>query len=498
MTPTRATAHTSSLSGIDAHAVPITAHVDPGLLPGVTIVGLPDVRMRESRVRLKSALDVHGFKWTQHIVVTVPEAHAKSSATYDLALAMAAQAANGAFDPAALDSTLLLGELSLGGNIRPVRGVVAHVRAAQARGLTRAVVPTANATEAAMAAQTGMVVYAADTLDAATAFMRDVDSLPLAKWLAPVSAPGPSCDMADVRSQSAARRAAEIAAAGCHPLLLTACPGSGKTMIARRLVTLLPEPTGDEALEIATIASAAGMLTGWTSPNVRRPFRAPHHTASAAAMLGGGDYCQPGEITLAHGGVLFLDELTEFRRDVLETLRHTIEKGSVTIARASARISMPAAPLLVAATNPCPCGFAGSERVVCRCTPDQIARYRARIETPLGACFHMRVTLSEITGSDLRQACAGESSASIRERVIAARANMPTAATREAWLQKPAATAVTREAWKPIDEMVEHQGLSARDVENTLGVAHTIARLDGRDIVSESDALEAIQLRGVS
>lgn len=489
-----AIAHAGCLIGIDAHAVQVEVQVGTGL-PGFDIVGLPERGVRESRVRVKSALQAFGFKLPPRALVLnlAPGDLRKTGAGYDLAIAVAVQAACDAVDPQALRSTLLLGELALSGVLRPVRGVLSQLRGARERGLARAVVPLANAAEAALA--TGIDVYVAECLSDVVGFLNGQRGLQRADARVLFSEgeahSAGDADMADVRGQAGARRALEIAAAGMHNLLLLGPPGGGKTMLARRLVTLLPDPTPEEAMEIATVASAAGIYAGASQAAVRRPFRAPHHTASAAALIGGGDPVQPGEVTLAHGGVLFLDELPEFRRDVIETLRTTMESGAVSIARARCRVSMPADPMVVAAMNPCPCGFQGDTERLCACTPEQVARYRARVSGPLLDRFDMHVEVPRVRSKDLREADLGETSASIRARVAAAREH---ALPRQADL-----TALHRatdlRGVQLLDRAVEKLGLSARGYVKALRVAHTIARLEGHDVVQQPHVAEAVQYR---
>lgn len=483
--------HAGSLLGIDAHPVWVEARVGNGL-PSFELVGLPERGVRESRVRVRSALGAQGYEMPKRALVLnlAPGDVPKTGSAFDLAIALAILVVQNVVDDEALRDTLVLGELSLRGELRPVRGVLPQLRAARARGLSTAIVPRGNAAEASLLH--GLDVFVADDLRAVVEHLGEVATL--SRPEPPGAAPPPDVpDLADVRGQPVLRRALEIAAAGHHHLLLIGSPGAGKTMVARRLPGLLPPPTADEALEIATVASAAGLATPGSLEHTARPFRAPHHTASAPALVGGGDPIRPGEVTLAHGGVLFLDELPEFRRDVVETLRTTMELGRIAIVRARHRVELPAAPLIVAAMNPCPCGFAGDPERACTCSAERIERYVGRISGPLLDRFDLHAVAARVPTRDLRHAPRSEGTAAVRARVIAARefqSAHPVTPTLEGWLGS-----AEDDALKLLDRAVDALGLSARAYVKALRVARTLADLDADPRVRTKHVAEAVQYR---
>jgi magnesium chelatase family protein len=492
-----------ALVGVVGQVVVVEADLAPGL-PNLVVSGLPDASVTESRDRVRAALVNSGERWPQQrITVNLLPAHLpKHGSGFDLAVAASVLAGAGVLPVAPLDGAVLLGELGLDGTVRPIRGVLPAVLAAARAGIRRAVVPVANATEAALVP--GMIIRATDTLRRLIEFVRGSDQLLDPPPGAPVAAPdGP--DLADVVGQERGRRAIELAAAGGHHLALFGSPGAGKTMLAQRLPSVLPPLDDQAALEVTAVHSIAGVLPP-ASPLVRRPpFQAPHHTSTVAALVGGGSgMARPGALSLAHRGVLFLDEAPEYSPSVLDALRQPLEDGEIRLRRAGGETVYPARVQLVLAANPCPCARAGGDQF-CDCSALVRRRYLGRLSGPLLDRIDLQVTLYPVRAAALLDELSGvERSESVAKRVAAARG---AAADRWAAVGRVSNGAVPgpvlrRPPWRlprsvsrVLIDALDSGRLSARGHDRVIRVAWTIADLDGRDRPSAADLAEALELR---
>ncbi len=495
-----------ALLGLEAPAVTVEVHLANGL-PSFTLVGLADTEVKEARERVRSAIQNSGLEFPNNKRITVNLAPAdlpKDSGRFDLPIALGILAASGQIPASALQQHVFAGELSLSGSLRPVRGALSMAAALQQQGhAAPLVLPPGSAQEAALVP--GVRVYQAGSLlDVARHFLAaDAPAttggdyaLPLLQTSACLPEPHYP-DLADVKGQAAARRALEICAAGGHSLLMAGPPGSGKSMLAQRFAGLLPPMQTDEALASAAIASLAGkfQLDDWG----KRPCSAPHHSASAVALVGGGSPPRPGEISLAHNGVLFLDELPEFPRPALEALREPLETGRIHISRAAKQAIFPARFQLIAAMNPCPCGYLGSRVRACRCTPDQVSRYQGKLSGPLLDRIDLHIEVPALPPDELMHAAPGESSATVRARVQAARARAmqrqqcPNAALHGQALDD--ALHLQDDAARFLQAAALKLGWSARAMHRILRVARTIADLASSARVETAHVAEAIQMR---
>jgi len=493
---------TAAVFGVDASPVNVEVDVSFGL-PSFTMVGLPDASVRESRDRVKSAIRNSGYEFPPHRVTVnlAPADVRKAGAAFDLPIALGILAAQGNVERREIADILILGELSLDGSIHAARGVLPIVAAARRTGITSVLLPASNAGEAAIV--TGVRVLAVSSLAEAVGALNDPSAVAPVAAAAPPSPASHCADLADVRGQLLARRALEVASAGGHNLLLVGPPGAGKTMMARRVAGILPALTFDEALEVTAVHSVAGLLPPGAGLVTERPFRAPHHTISNAALVGGGPQPRPGEVSLAHHGVLFLDEMLEFSRHVLDVLRQPLEEGHVTIARAARTVLFPARFVLVGAMNPCPCGFAGDLARQCRCTPLEIVRYRGRMSGPLRDRLDLAVEVPAVPPDVLGSGGEGEPSAAVRARVTAARARQyqryaGAGVTTNAALT-PALMArycrLDKAGLKLLSAAVDRLGLTARGYDRVRKVARTIADLADEEAIGADHIAEALHFR---
>ncbi len=506
-----ATVTSAALLGIDAELVHVEVNANESGEPKLILVGLPDAAVKESDDRVFSALSNSGFRppRTRTTINLAPGNLRKEGPIYDLPIALAILVATGQLKTDRLGDFLIAGELSLSGATRPIRGALAMARLARKLGLKGVMLPAISAEEAAIVE--GVAVYSVDSLDRAFRFLtgeKPLEPVPPDALRRRASSAPPAeggVDFSEIKGQHALRRAVEVAVAGAHNVLMIGPPGSGKSMVAKRVPSIMPPPILEEHLEILGIHSAAGRTITGEATWGARPFRSPHHTVSDVALLGGGAIPGPGEISLAHHGVLFLDELPEFKRSALEVLRQPLEDGVVSISRSAGKVTLPCAFMLVAAMNPCPCGYLGDPKHECRCSSTQIQRYRARVSGPLLDRIDLHIEAPALSLTELRRDQPGETSAAMRTRVETARARQLTRFRGSSVTSNARMTHAQIRKHIPLDsslgdllqQAMEQLHLSARAYDRILKVARTIADLAGTEKVEAPHLLEAIQYRSL-
>ncbi|MEZ6063042.1 MAG: YifB family Mg chelatase-like AAA ATPase [Planctomycetaceae bacterium] len=497
---------TYTLLGIEARSVEVDVDISPGALPKTILVGLAEAAVKESTHRIERALVNSGYgRPMDRVVINLSPADLpKDAASLDLPIALGLLISDGQIEPDPDIKAVYVGELALDGSLRPVKGALSMALAARAAGKTHIVVPTANAMEAAVV--DGIDVISVGMLAEAVGFL--TGQLPLEPVVfswdhARTSFGRYDIDYVDVKGQEMAKRAVTVAAAGAHHILLIGSPGTGKTLLSQRICTILPELEPEESLETTRIYSAVAMLEPGQPLLLRRPFRSPHHTISEAGLVGGGSIPQPGEISLAHHGILFLDELPEFNRRTLEVMRQPLEDQCVTISRAMGSVTFPANLMLVAAMNPCPCGFRADPKRQCTCNPLQVERYLSRISGPLLDRIDIHIEVPPVPFRELSDSTEGTSSATMREQVESARqrqaARFKSSGTRVNGKMKPPQIRkfckVAGEAEQMLKAAMEETGLSARAHDKILRIARTIADLDDSEHIQAGHLSEAINYR---